>query len=390
MNQDAQSVLEAGLGETGSNELDYLDLRAQFRAIRGEVFDAVHRVLESQHFILGHEVERFEAELEIALGVRHAVTCASGSDALVLALMAAGIGPGDEVITSPFTFVATAGSILRVGAIPVFVDIDAATWNITSASSEPAITPRTRAILPVHLFGLPADMDPILGLARKHSLLVIEDAAQAIGAVYKGRGVGSLADFGCFSFFPSKNLGGAGDGGLVTTPDPARAEKLRMLRVQGSRKKYQYEILGTNSRLDALQAAILRVKLPHLDSWTEARVLRAKRYRELFESSNLSSEVRIPPAPGIGIRHVYNQFTIRCESRDALKEHLRRAGVPTQIYYPSPLHLQPAFEYLNYRPGQLPAAEAASREVLSLPLYPELPEWQQAHIVRSIAGFYAG
>jgi dTDP-4-amino-4,6-dideoxygalactose transaminase len=389
MEVQTKSSPELPAREAVSLPFHYLDLKAQFSTIREEVMEAIARVMESQHFILGREVEQFEAELAAKLGVRHAVSCASGSDALVLAMMAANIGPGDEVITSPFTFVATGGSIARVGATPVFVDIDPETFNISPAAIEAAITPRTRAVMPVHLFGLSAEMDAILALARKHSLLVIEDAAQAIGARYKGKGVGLLGDFGCFSFFPSKNLGGAGDGGLVTTEDSGMAEKLRMLRVHGSKKKYHHEIVGTNSRLDALQAAILRVKLRHLDSWTNERQVRAERYRSLFEAMKLSGHLRVPSAPGADFHHVYNQFTLRCESRDELKEHLRCAGVPTEIYYPLPLHLQPAFKYLVYQPGQLPAAEAASREVLSLPLYPELAEWRQEHVVRSIADFYA-
>jgi len=369
-------------------QLQYLDLKAQFHTIREEVLQAVARVMESQHFILGSEVERFEEEIAATLGARHAISCASGSDALVLAMMAAEIGSGDEVITSPFTFAATAGSIARVGATPVFVDIDPETFNILPEAVEGAITARTRAIMPVHLFGLSADMDPISKLARDHSLVVIEDAAQAIGARYEGKVVGSFGNFGCFSFFPSKNLGGAGDGGLVTTEDPATAERLRMLRVHGSKKKYHHEILGTNSRLDALQAAILRVKLPYLKSWTKARQMRAQRYRELFQSKELSNFLRVPPAPVGDYWHVYNQFTVRCESRDALKEHLRSVGVPTEVYYPLSLHLQPAFRYLGYRPGQLPAAESASREVLSLPVYPELADWQQEYVVQSVSEFY--
>ena len=369
-------------------QLQYLDLKAQFHTIREEVLQAVARVMESQHFILGSEVERFEEEIAATLGARHAISCASGSDALVLAMMAAEIGSGDEVITSPFTFAATAGSIARVGATPVFVDIDPETFNILPEAVEGAITARTRAIMPVHLFGLSADMDPISKLARDHSLVVIEDAAQAIGARYEGKVVGSFGNFGCFSFFPSKNLGGAGDGGLVTTEDPATAERLRMLRVHGSKKKYHHEILGTNSRLDALQAAILRVKLPYLKSWTKARQMRAQRYRELFQSKELSNFLRVPPAPVGDYWHVYNQFTVRCESRDALKEHLRSVGVPTEVYYPLSLHLQPAFRYLGYRPGQLPAAESASREVLSLPVYPELEDWQQEYVVQSVSEFY--
>jgi dTDP-4-amino-4,6-dideoxygalactose transaminase len=369
--------------------LQYLDLKAQFRTIRGDVLDAIERVMDSQHFILGSEVEKFEAEVAARLGVSHAISCASGSDALVLALMASGIGPGDEVITSPFTFVATAGSIARVGARPVFVDIDPETFNICPKAIESTITPETRAVMPVHLFGLSADMDPILTIVKEKQLVVIEDAAQAIGGRYREREIGTLGDFGCFSFFPSKNLGAAGDGGMITTASPEAAEKLRMLRVHGSKKKYHHEILGTNSRLDALQAAILRVKLRHLDSWSEGRALRAEHYREMFAAENLASRVRVPPAPPAGYTHVYNQFTMRCDSRDALREYLRESGVPTEIYYPLPLHLQPAFQYLGYHAGQLPQSEAASREVLSLPVYPELTDANQERVVRTIVDFYS-
>jgi len=369
-------------------QFPYLDLQKQFAAIREEVMDAITHVMESQHFILGSEVEKFESELATHLEVPHAVTCASGSDALVLSMMAAGIGPGDEVITSPFTFIATGGSIARAGAIPVFVDIDPTTFNILPAAIEQAITPKTKAIMPVHLFGLAAEMGPILELARRHGLLVIEDAAQAIGARYEGKQVGNFGEFGCFSFFPSKNLGGAGDGGLVTTRDPKTAERLRMLRVHGSRKKYHHDVLGTNSRLDALQAAILRVKLRHLDSWSAARRERAERYRDLFNSHRLAGDVQLPPRPEARFEHVYNQFTIRCQFRESLREHLRSNGIPTEVYYPLCLHLQPAFGYLGYQPGRLPVAEAASNEVLSLPVYPELTDRQQDSVVRSIAAFY--
>ena len=370
-------------------QFSYLDLKAQFSTIREEVMAAITRVMESQNFILGSEVAQFEEALSSRIGVKHAISCASGSDALVLAMMAAEIGPGDEVITSPFTFVATGGSIARVGATPVFVDIDPGTFNLRPEAVEAAITRQTRGIMPVHLFGLSAEMDEICGLAKRHSLVVIEDAAQAIGARYRGRQVGTFGDFGCFSFFPSKNLGGAGDGGLVTTHNTELAERLKMLRVHGSRKKYHHEILGTNSRLDALQAAILQVKLAHLDDWTNKRQIKADAYRRMFKDRNLSEFVRVPEAPQADFYHVYNQFTLRCKDRDALKEHLRVAGIPTEIYYPLPLHLQPAFRYLGYKEGQLPEAEAASREALSLPAYPELSESQQEIVVQSIADFYA-
>ena len=368
---------------------DFLDLRAQFAPIRDEVMAAVTRVMESQYFILGPEVDHLEQEIAAKLGAKFAVGCASGTDALILALMAAGVGPGHEVITTPFSFIATAGSIAWVGAKPVFVDIDPVTFNIDPQKIAAAITPKTRAIMPVHLFGLPADMDPILDVARPHKLLVVEDAAQAIGARYGHHFVGTLGDFGCFSFFPSKNLGGAGDGGVITTNDPAAAERLRMLRMHGSKTKYFHEILGTNSRLDALQAAVLRVKLRHLDRWEKGRENRAARYRQLFDRNNLAKSISLPPVPPSRDHHVYNQFTIRATRRDELKESLRLAGIPTEIYYPLCLHLQQAFTHLGYRAGQFPIAERASQEALSLPVYPELTDANQDLVALSIANFYS-
>lgn len=368
---------------------DFLDLRAQFAEIRDEVMAAIIKVMESQIFILGNEVQSFEQEFTQAFDARFAISCASGSDALVLALMAAGIGAGDEVITTPFTFVASAGSIARVGAKPVFVDIDPVTFNLNAAEIPAAITPKTRAIMPVHLFGLSADLAQITKIAQENGLIVVEDAAQAVGAKFDGSYVGNIGHFGCFSFFPSKNLGGAGDGGLVTTTDVALAERLKLLRVHGSRKKYQHEILGTNSRLDALQAAILRVKLRHLEKWTVARQSHAQRYRELFEQFGLTQLVAAPPEPSAGYRHVYNQFSIRCQERDGLRDFLRASGIPTEIYYPSPLHLQPAFSYLGYQAGQFPQSEQVSSQVLALPVFPELTESQQTSVVQAIANFYA-
>lgn len=367
---------------------DFLDLRSQFASIREEVMTAVARVMESQYFILGPEVETFEQEIAWKLGATHAVGCASGTDALILALMTAEIGPGHEVITTPFSFVATAGSIAYVGAKPVFVDIDPVTFNIDPDKIEAAITPYTRAIMPVHLFGLPADMSPIAQIAKARNLLVIEDAAQAIGSRYRDCSIGTIGDFGCFSFFPSKNLGAAGDGGLITTNHAAFAERLRMIRVHGSKTKYFHEVLGTNSRLDALQAAILRVKLRHLDRWEAGRQDRATRYRQLFAQKKLARFVTCPPVPPPGYLHVYNQFTIRAARRDELKESLRLAGIPSEIYYPLCLHLQKAFNYLGYRVGQFPVAEQASQEVLSLPIYPELRDAHQDLVIDAIADFY--
>jgi dTDP-4-amino-4,6-dideoxygalactose transaminase len=390
MSQPAQAKPESSsVAGPAAPLCDFLDLKAQFATIREEVMLAITKVMESQLFILGNEVRLFEEEIADALGARHAVGCASGTDALILALLAAGVGPGDEVITTPFSFVATAGSIAWIGAKPVFVDIEPETFNIAPDKVAPAVSPKTRAIMPVHLFGLAADMDPIITLAKAKNLVVVEDAAQAIGARYKDRFVGTIGHFGCFSFFPSKNLGAAGDGGLVTTEDSSMDERLRVLRMHGSKQKYHHDVLGTNSRLDALQAAVLRVKLRHLPKWTKGRQDRAARYRQLFAEANLSEFVKLPGTPSASYEHVYNQFTIRSNRRDELREHLRLAGIPSDIYYPIPLHLQPAFASLGYRAGQFPHSEAASGEVLSLPVFPELQDAHQVAIVAAIANFYS-
>ncbi len=367
--------------------LHFLDLGQQFDQIRAEVLQAVTQVLESQRFVLGPEVEQLETEISNYVGCRYAVACASGTDALILALLAMSIGPGDEVITTPFTFVATASAIIRAGAEPVFADIDPKTYNLDPEKLAAVISSRTRAIIPVHLFGLAAEMQRIMKVARDHGIAVIEDAAQAIGAAYHGRNLGTIGSMGCFSFFPSKNLGGAGDGGIVTTDDADYADRLRLLRVHGSRRKYEYDILGMNSRLDALQAAILRVKLNYLNVWTEQRRRNADRYHRFFSQFPTNSHVVLPVEPN-ATRHVYNQFTIRCKDRDALRAHLHREGIPTEIYYPHPLHLQPAFRYLHYKEGSLPRAESTASEVLSLPVYPELREDQQQRIARAVARFY--
>jgi dTDP-4-amino-4,6-dideoxygalactose transaminase len=384
---ESQTLQKAKNTSKRHSSFPFLDLKAQFSIIREEVKEAVDKVLESQLFILGPELDALERELRDYLQCGFAVGCASGSDAILLALMALDLSPHDEVITTPFTFVATAGSISRLGARPVFVDIDSQTYNIDVSKIEAAITPRTRAIMPVHLFGLAADMEPILDVARKHKLAVIEDAAQAISARYKNVPVGSLGTFGCFSFFPSKNLGGAGDGGLITANDPGLADKLKVLRTHGSRTKYNYEALGMNSRLDALQAAILRVKLRHLDEWTSSRQTNAKRYSRLCEACGLGEHIRLPAVPG-DRTHVFNQFVIRSRERDALRQHLSNCGVLTEIYYPLPLHLQPAFAYLDYGTGDFPEAETASKQVLALPIFPELAEKQQVSVVEAIAEFY--
>jgi dTDP-4-amino-4,6-dideoxygalactose transaminase len=362
----------------------FLDLQAQFESIRHEVMDAIENTMQSQRFILGPEVQKLEAEIAQYIGCKFAVSCASGSDALLLALMAVGVGPGDEVITTPFTFVATAGSTARLGATPVFVDIDPVTYNLDPGAVADAITLNTRAVIPVHLYGLPADMGALLEVTNAEGIPIIEDAAQALGAIWQGQKIGSIGKVGCFSFFPSKNLGCAGDGGIMITNDADIADRLRLLRVHGSRSKYHCEILGVNSRLDALQAAILRVKLPHLESWTEGRRRNAERYHELFSEMKLIDRVILPTEPA-GMRHVYNQFVIRVPERDELRAHLLQSGIPTEIYYPEPLHRQPAF---SHHRGSFPQAESASREVLALPIYPELTEAQQRRVVSTIAEFY--
>jgi dTDP-4-amino-4,6-dideoxygalactose transaminase len=367
-----------------TTRLPFLDLKAQYASIRQEILEAVTRTLESQQFILGPEVAALENDLAALTSCKYAIACASGTDALILALLALDIGPGDEVITTPFTFVASAGSIVRAGATPVFIDIDPETFNIDPGRLEKVITTRTKAIMPVHLFGLSAAMDEINALAARAGIPVIEDAAQAVGARYNDRAVGNLGLMGCFSFFPSKNLGGAGDGGMVTTNDARCAERVKLLHVHGARERYEYEIVGMNSRLDALQAAILRVKIEHLAGWNAARRRNADRYRRLFAELKLGGMVSLPQEPP-NMTHVYNQFTIRVKQRDALREGLRAQGIPSEIYYPIPLHLQKAFDYLGYRQGDFPASENASREVLSLPIYPELTEAQQREVVTSIA-----
>ena len=367
----------------------FLDLKAEYATMKDEIAAAVEKVLESQQFIMGPEVRQLEAEIAAFVGSSFALGCASGSDALLLALMVLGVDSGDEVITPPFTFVATAGSISRLKARPVFVDINRETYNLDPTCLEAAITSRTKAIMPVHLFGLAADMEKISEIARAHRLPVIEDAAQSIGARYHDQYVGNLGACGCFSFFPSKNLGGAGDGGMITTSDPELAERISMLRDHGSRQKYHYDLLGMNSRLDSLQAAILLVKFNHLEAMTQARRRNADRYRQLFRQAGLEKLIALPVQPE-GLHHVYNQFAIRTPERDQLRDHLRNCGIPTEIYYPSPLHLQPAFADLGYRPGAFPECENASRQVLALPVFPQMTEEQQKMVADRTADFFAG
>ena len=366
-----------------------LDFASQYRRIRSEVIREITAVCDSQHFVLGKNVAALEEEIASFCGAKYAVGVASGTDALILALKAAGVGAGDSVITTPFTFFASAGAIAMAGARPVFVDIDPASFNMDPARLEAQLKRDSRgvvAVMPVHLYGQCAGMDEINRLARKHGLKVIEDAAQSIGAAYKGAGAGSIGDMGCFSFYPTKNLGCFGDGGMVTTSNAKLAERLRMLRGHGSRKRYYHEFVGTNSRLDELQAAVLRVKMKYIGQWTEARITNGHRYDELFRKAGIA-EV-IAPRVGEGRKMVYNQYVIRAKKRDKLRAHLAGAGVGSEIYYPLCLHQQKCFKDLGYKKGSLPEAEKAAREVLALPIYPELKPAEQKYVVDSIASFY--
>jgi len=365
-----------------------LDLKAQYRPIRAEIMAALEAVCDEQAFILGARVADLEKDIREYVGASHAVGVASGTDAILLALMACGVGPGDEVVTVPYTFFATAGSISRLGAKPVFVDIKPDTYNLDPALLESAVTPKTKAVMPVHLYGQCAEMEPILSIAAGRTIPVVEDAAQAIGAARRGRHAGTLGQIGCFSFFPSKNLGGFGDGGMVVTNDQALADRVRMLRVHGSRVKYVHEVIGLNSRLDALQAAILRVKLKYLEEWTKGRQRNAARYDVLFKDAGLLDRVALPEATAEN-RHVYNQYVIRAPKRDQLRTFLQEQDVGTEIYYPSPLHLQACYKDLGYREGSFPQAERAARETLALPIFAELTADQQAYVVESIKKFYA-
>jgi len=363
-----------------------LDLQAQYATIRDEVRVAIDRVCDSQHFILGPEVSAFEHEIAAACDARFAIGVSSGTDALLLALMAVGVGPGDEVITSAYSFFATAGTIARLGARPVFVDIERASFNLDPVMLAARVTPRTKAIVPVHLFGRCCDMDAVGAVADAHGLAVIEDAAQAIGALDdRGRVAGTIGTAGCLSFFPSKNLGGFGDAGLVLSNDAELTERMMILRVHGSKPKYHHHFVGGNFRLDALQAAVLRVKLKYLGGWTKARRENAERYRMLFDGCGVDGLVLPEDRPG----HIYNQFVIRCHRRDELQRFLLEHGIGSEVYYPVPLHRQPCFDELGYRDGDLPESEAAARESLALPIYPELTEAAQRHIVRQITDFYA-
>lgn len=395
--------------ETKTRPVPLLDLKAQYATLREEIREAIDRVADAQYFILGPEVEALEKEIAAYSQCEFGIGMSSGSDALLVALMAIDLKPGDEVITSTYTFFATAGAVARLNAKPVFVDIDPLTYNIDATQVAAAITDRTRAIIPIHLYGQVAEMDPIMELARRHQLYVIEDAAQAIGAELRGRRAGSIGDMGCFSFFPSKNLGGFGDGGMITTNDAELAKKVKLLRNHGYSPKYYNKVVGGNFRLDAIQAAILRVKLKYLDQWTAARQRNAATYRRLFEEAELSikpsavagssganlpgsrlselSGVVLPEETSDG-RHIYNQFVIRSGRRDELMKHLKERKIGTEIYYPVPMHVQECFADLNYHSGDFPLSESAAAETLALPIYPELTEEMIATVVDAIADFY--
>ncbi len=382
-----------------------LDLKAQYETIRPELEAAIKEVMESQHFILGPHVQKCEEAIARYCSAPHAVGVSSGSDALLICLMAEGIGAGDEVITTPYTFFATVGAITRLGARPIFVDIDPVTYNIAVDQVAAKVTSRTKAIIPVHLYGQSADMRGVMAIAKAHNLVVIEDAAQALGAEYDGRRSGTLGEYGCFSFFPSKNLGAAGDAGMVVTNDPARAEKLSVLRAHGSKPKYYHRVVGGNFRLDALQGAIVTSKLAHLDSWTEGRRRNAERYNRLFAESGLdacstreAAEGRRPSSgPGsphvvlpsaVTDRHVFNQYIIRVAARDELRADLQKNGIGTEVYYPVPMHIQECFQSLGYRAGDFPESEGAAQQTLALPIYPELTDEQAAYVVHRIREFF--
>lgn len=363
-----------------------LDLKAQYKSVQAALETAVIEVLTSQQFILGPKVAECEEGVAAYSGCAYGVGVSSGSDALLACLMAEDIGPGDEVITTPYTFFATAGAIARVGATPVFVDIDPTTYNIAADRIEARVTSKTRAIIPVHLYGQMADMDPIMRVADKHGLVVIEDAAQAIGGEYKGHRAGSMGHYGCFSFFPSKNLGAAGDGGMIVTNDKERAETLRCFRSHGAKPKYYHKVVGGNFRLDSIQAAIVLAKLQHLDTWTASRQENARRYHRLLAEFD-----GIVGTPAIVMdRHVFNQYVIRVSQRNELQAYLKAKGISTEVYYPVPMHLQECFAHFGYQTGAFPESECAANETLALPVYPELTLEQAQYVVDTLRGFFTG
>ena len=359
--------------------IQMVDLTTQYKKIKPEIDEAIHRVLDSGHYILGKEVGEFEAAAAMYLGTKHAIGCASGTDALQVAMMALNIGPGDEVVTTPFTFVATTETIVLLGAKPIYVDIDPLTFNIDPAAVEAAITPRTKAIMPVHLYGHSVDMDPLMAIARKRGIPVIEDSAQAMGAEYNGKKVGGIGELGCISFFPSKNLGAFGDAGMVVTNDDQLAERVRLIIMHGSRKRYYHESIGVNSRLDTLQAAILNVKLKYLEQWHEARRSAAHFYNDLFKGSGVKTPFEAPYT-----RHIFHQYTVRLANRDKVDEALSQKKIPHAIYYPIPLHLQQAYENVGRTKGSFPVTERAAAEVLSLPIHTELTEEQQRIVASAV------
>ena len=364
-----------------------LDLQAQYVSLKNELLPAIERVMSSQRFVLGDEVRGLESAIADYCGTKHAIGCASGSDALLLALMALDVKPDDEVITTSFSFFATGAAIARLGARPVFVDIDPETYNLDPSRVADALTPRTKVIMPVHLYGQCALMDPLLELSQRRGIPVIEDAAQAIGATDNDRRAGSMGLMGCFSFYPTKNLGGAGDGGILTTNDDGVAQRLRRLRAHGGATEYEHEEVGINSRLDELQAAVLRIKLPSLDRWSDERAKKAAFYTELLSKAELSFPLSPPEVRADG-RHIFHQYVIRVPgNRDALMDHLKACGVGSKVYYPIPLHRQKCFSYLGYKEGELPETESAARETFALPAYPELTEEQQVYVVDSIKSF---
>ena len=362
-----------------------LDLGRQYESIRDEINNAVLEVIDSQSFVLGPFVESFEYSIAKFCYAKHAIGVSSGTDAILLALMACGIKNGDEVITTPFTFFATAGSIARLGAVPVFVDINPSTYNIDVSKIASVVNEKTKAILPVHLYGQCADMDAILEIARANRLMVVEDAAQAIGAAYKGQNAGTFGNVGCFSFYPTKNLGGYGDGGLVTTNDDELARLIKILRVHGSEPKYYHSFIGINGRLDAIQAAVLSVKLEYLNDWSESRRWVASYYSEHLKEL----PIRLPNTESYNT-HIFHQYVIATSQRDALIQHLKQQGIETAIYYPVPLHLQKCFEYLKYKEGDFPESEKASRETLALPIFPEITLKEQDYVIGHIKNFFTG
>ena len=384
MRKDSQMTYTLSMAE--DRPIPFIDLVPQFNAMSAEIMATVEKVFTEQKFILGDEVSELEREIANYCDARHAIGCNSGTDALIIALQALDIGEGDEVITTPFSFFATASSICRAGATPVFVDIDPETFNLDPRAVEEAITPRTRAIMPVHLFGQCCDMDALWRIAQKYELEIVEDACQAIGAEFQGRRTGVLGSVGCFSFFPTKNLGGAGDGGMMTTDDPDLAQRLKCLRVHGDVGQYEHIEVGMNSRLDSLQAAVLRVKLKRLDDWSEARQRNADQYAEMFRREGILDTIVLPKI-GPNRRHVFNQYCIRVRQghRDQMMQQLKARKIGCAVYYPKPLHLQKCFKSLGYRPGQFPEAEAASRDILALPSYPELPANHQVRIVAAVS-----